>query len=398
MDNIQILDNHHETLYYWRQNDFRDQTVIHIDSHHDLYDNEAFPWIDNYLWFAIRESIIKTLYLVYPRHVLRNADFFHKHISSIKGFKNIVQIHKELFKIITDEKGAEIYVCSLDYVFQLEGIILDIDLDYFIYNCLGCIFSKESDFLVSDYITEDIQKLIKYKGKSKFISISKSIYKAYTPSEYIFLYKLILRFLSSEYIDEPCRLLLKSLACNSSVIEFDYNLPSTLFDDIAYYNACKAIHRKDNDMAKSFYDKINDANKLMFQMYPTSCEYYLYKENIEFAHRETNKHNFLYGNKLNYYLSKAYIEYYQNHFSQAINYLAQLDSRENLKVCILLAESYIHQGNQDEALAYINYTIANLAPILCNVNYENRLMTPNEYCKHRILKRAIQLLRHIKLS
>ena len=65
VENIYLIENHHEALGYWRNMHISNKTIIHIDSHHDLFEGTSFPWINNYLWFAIKENILKEIYLVY---------------------------------------------------------------------------------------------------------------------------------------------------------------------------------------------------------------------------------------------------------------------------------------------------------------------------------------------
>ena len=54
------------------------------------------------------------------------------------GFVSLTKISHHMFSVTTTETNIEIYVCSFDKVVDLEDYILDIDLDYFIYNGLGC--------------------------------------------------------------------------------------------------------------------------------------------------------------------------------------------------------------------------------------------------------------------
>ena len=62
MENIYLIENHHEALGYWRNMHISNKTIIHIDSHHDLFEGPSFPWINNYLWFAIKENILKEMF------------------------------------------------------------------------------------------------------------------------------------------------------------------------------------------------------------------------------------------------------------------------------------------------------------------------------------------------
>ena len=52
VENIYLIENHHEALGYWRNMHISNKTIIHIDSHHDLFEGPSFPWINNYLSYC----------------------------------------------------------------------------------------------------------------------------------------------------------------------------------------------------------------------------------------------------------------------------------------------------------------------------------------------------------
>lgn len=57
VENIYLIENHHEALGYWRNMHISNKTIIHIDSHHDLFEGPSFPWINNYLWSSISKTV-----------------------------------------------------------------------------------------------------------------------------------------------------------------------------------------------------------------------------------------------------------------------------------------------------------------------------------------------------
>ena len=101
VENIYLIENHHEALGYWRNMHISNKTIIHIDSHHDLFEGPSFPWINNYLWFAIKENILKEIYLVYPKHIIKNFDLVEKYVASIMGFVSLTKISHHMFSVTT---------------------------------------------------------------------------------------------------------------------------------------------------------------------------------------------------------------------------------------------------------------------------------------------------------
>ena len=167
MENIYLIENHHEALGYWRNMHISNKTIIHIDSHHDLFEGPSFPWINNYLWFAIKENILKEIYLVYPKHIIKNFDLVEKYVASIMGFVSLTKISHHMFSVTTTETNIEIYVCSFDKVVDLEDYILDIDLDYFIYNGLGCFIDNVDWYSLSSNFVSDLELIGNYISRKK---------------------------------------------------------------------------------------------------------------------------------------------------------------------------------------------------------------------------------------
>ena len=62
-----------------------------------------------------------------------------------------------MFSVTTTETNIEIYVCSFDKVVDLEDYILDIDLDYFIYNGLGCFIDNVDWYSLSSNFVSDLE-------------------------------------------------------------------------------------------------------------------------------------------------------------------------------------------------------------------------------------------------
>lgn len=69
-----VISNHHEVLYRWISKKYLNKTIVHIDSHHDMYKGNNFIWINNYLSFAINFHIAKEIYLVSPIHYFKNSN------------------------------------------------------------------------------------------------------------------------------------------------------------------------------------------------------------------------------------------------------------------------------------------------------------------------------------
>lgn len=390
VENIYLIENHHEALGYWRNMHISNKTIIHIDSHHDLFEGTSFPWINNYLWFAIKENILKEIYLVYPKHIIENFDLVEKYVASIMGFVSLNKISHHMFSVTTTETNIEIYVCSFDKVVDLEDYILDIDLDYFIYNGLGCFIDNVDWYSLSSNFVSDLELIGNYisRKKPQITTISKSIFQSYVPAEYVFLYKIIMDFFdlnNLKKMDEN-RLIISSLICRTE-IDVD-NLMDALYDDLLYYNACLAIHKGGYKQAKYCFDKISNTNKMIFQQYSTGCRYHLFKGNINAAYQEAFKYKLFYEDSNTYVLAISYIEQFLGNFQNSIDILKNIDKPDE-RMLLLLAKAYMKIANIKNARVCVEQIILKLLPSL--EKYQSEIIDPQNYQKRLIFKEAIKI-------
>lgn len=397
--NLQIVNNHNEALICWRNMKIKDVIIIHIDSHHDIYRERPFVWIDNYLIQAVKENITKEIYLVIPNSFFSN-ERLNKYINGILGISKIIKKETDFYYIESKDLDAQLYVCSLPRMQKqcrnLSNCIIDIDLDFFIYNGLGSFvngienYTINSDFVSSLVILKDIVDMMSPYS----IILSKSEFNSYVPFEYQFIVKLIEKYLfNSGEILNLCRGFVNNI-CNREVICNLDIIPQFLIDDIRYYNACILLNNG------NIQDAVKQVNNLTYQIPISkniaSCKYYLYKNNKLAALREAQKFKYFVQNEYLYNFHIALIEQYDCNYNNVVTLLTshyascdasalsilafaliKMQSLTEAKMCIqdalLKYSKYLFPTNRDYVIGAEEFEIRSNLRQLLKLNNELRL-------------------------
>ena len=139
------LEDHDEAYYHWRRLKIKGRTVIHIDAHLDFNWAESLKYLNmgNYLYFAIKEHMINTLYWVVPSPIWNNP----LERKYLKGWlEDTIFIHsacKEQDGIITASLlEAKVVIGDIEQLPRFDQeVILDIDTDFFMTSSMA-----EADF------------------------------------------------------------------------------------------------------------------------------------------------------------------------------------------------------------------------------------------------------------
>ena len=101
--NFHPIIGHDEALDLWQEKKIKNATCLHIDHHHDLYENENtfFSTYENqysdslnyanYLYFALRKNIVENIIWVYPDSK--------KEIEEIRLFKKLLDVGNSFYSI-----------------------------------------------------------------------------------------------------------------------------------------------------------------------------------------------------------------------------------------------------------------------------------------------------------
>lgn len=135
---IAIFDNHDWAYYLWKDAAITDAAVIHVDAHHDLFENPNLrvPCISDYLRWSLREGIAREIYWVVPDPAWES-----------QSGRESIRTHLKILAITSgggrywfkpDERmgqvmlyGRVVTACSLQSLPPVDArLLLDIDVDY----------------------------------------------------------------------------------------------------------------------------------------------------------------------------------------------------------------------------------------------------------------------------
>lgn len=187
-----LIEDHDEAYRIWKRFQIKNRVVIHIDAHLDFdWIKEGNPInIGNYLYPAIKDGILREIYWIVPSPIWRNS-VDRQRIKEWLAAKIIPaeDMQEERDKIHFSILGVQVIICSLtDMPVMDEGIVLDIDTDFFVTSSMD-----EADFPHKHkrriWIDNDnFLKII--TDKCKFIEtvvICYSVKYGYTPVEFKYL-------------------------------------------------------------------------------------------------------------------------------------------------------------------------------------------------------------------
>lgn len=275
-----LVEDHHQAYYAWKKQHLFHQTLIHIDAHldYEAVDHNKID-IGNFLFFAIKNKIVTKIYWVIPG----SEKSFCEDLIFIK--KNFLKIHKSSLInrfvltngiIKTDINTIPLYISTLDTLPIIsEPVLLDIDVDFFLFNSLKNNnplnnIGKRKPWITTKKFVRIINKKI---IKRNFITISYSVNGGYTP----IIYKTIGDDIAAKfgYLDTNLN---KRLQAGKSYLKFRKFFDQGKIDEAKkYYKLAVFLNRKylvrDNNYGTLFLLKkdFNNAEKeflLMLRINP----------------------------------------------------------------------------------------------------------------------------------
>lgn len=177
---IYVLEHHHELLYLWRQLQFRQIEVFHLDAHCDMHGllvdrksslSNAMPGLQrvdcgNFLSFAVMEGIIKAITWAHDKYGGRNNDTTHVKYTTDLTAKPYL-IRNMLFpRAKYPLKYSKQLLGEIDSFEMDEHVHLDIDWDF---------------FFLRDKPAKERKKSIDLFFKHDFKSVPPYIYITYSP-------------------------------------------------------------------------------------------------------------------------------------------------------------------------------------------------------------------------
>ena len=217
ISSVHVFDNHKQSYQIWKTNNIKNEIVLHLDTHLDLnwlsrndislIDNKT-PFgsshnlvmsQDNYLYPAVKNGLIKKIYWLVPDQSWPDETTM---LSWIRETFNQHQIHITSDEIKSFRRRGKVYqgrmyntdiiICNLENLPPLsKGVLLDLDLDYFMFNSFQ--FTQAQLPHTAD-LWAFIEKIDQKKIPVKMITIATSISKGYTPLIYRFWGEALKRY------------------------------------------------------------------------------------------------------------------------------------------------------------------------------------------------------------
>ena len=221
---ISLIEDHHEALRIWREEGFKNLSLVHVDAHIDFgfqlakpltrvlnearslkelkrnleytlafrhYENDFDKQtnIGNYIYPAMSEGIVKDFYWVVPGGIKEfkvSLKFIKGMISGLSGNRAARSTLKDGI-ISTQLLGRKFVICILEKLPVLkQRILLDIDTDFMVVDSLlnannTAKIGKRKPWILPQDLVRALKQRIK---KPQVITIAYSVNGGYTPMRY----------------------------------------------------------------------------------------------------------------------------------------------------------------------------------------------------------------------
>jgi tetratricopeptide (TPR) repeat protein len=229
IESIQLMENHHEAYSAWRRAGFKHRVLVHLDAHLD------FDWIDdrdpaallespklneverllaagpgwnlprrpaeqlidigNYLYPAINDGLVRTLFWVVPDRVMESR----------KQRNGLIEVFRDRRKkrplavgpiewsgstLVTRLCGCDVVACRLEDLPRIEeAVLLDIDADYLVVDSFRDPYPHADPRAAFPWIWPDelVARLARRNVVSDFVTIPYSVEGGFTPLAFRFL-------------------------------------------------------------------------------------------------------------------------------------------------------------------------------------------------------------------
>jgi len=375
-----LTENHDELCNKLREHNLYNKMLIHIDSHHDMGKTGTKMTIGNFITYAIHHHYVNRVVWVVPDHYFTNLSYFQKLVFQIDA------LTKHRYKMVLGKRFVFDYeciyveVCPIDELTIEEwyGGIVDIDIDYFIYNtpCFICDSKAPFIWMQPSMLINKIQRLL---HAACCINLTLSVQGYFTPFRFSFLQQeLYSRIL---YLQEPS---------NGSEVGLYDKLHNNQHNHLAQYCtqndthissymrgyaalALSLYYWKKRDWVKSQY--YADQYIVLLANVSWSFEYYYQKRKYRIARDEIERllchcaHDVLLCQTIAVYFIRSKL------YDQAQTILDRLVVHEkgNAEIFSCVSELYYQKKQYHIARKYAHLAIRSV----CNRNVTVRLVNPN---------------------
>lgn len=188
------MENHDQAYYVWRDAGVKNQILVHIDAHHDMWwiDDNSSITIANFICPALKEGLVAEVYWVVPDATWQSA----------RGRRAVRRHLKEILKkypvktpcvdtqagISASILGKPLTVCSLDALPVFDrSVLLDLDTDYLVIPRVSYGRDDEHTEAPWRWPEELLARLASHRLSPDIVTVAYSVEGGYTPLEWKYL-------------------------------------------------------------------------------------------------------------------------------------------------------------------------------------------------------------------
>ncbi|MCR4263895.1 MAG: hypothetical protein NUV98_04225 [Candidatus Roizmanbacteria bacterium] len=333
---VYLIENHNEMISISKANHLCKSILVHIDAHLDYQLPAKSDEIDigNFLFFAAKYNLADTIYWIVPdgKKNLKNlSSFISKKLLSVSSNYELRSEPIGLSTIVNNT--TKLIVCDLYSLPAFQNpVLLDIDIDYFIYESADDANRLNKISHQRPWITaRKFMSLIGSKiAHTQLTSICYSVSGGWTPMRY----KVIGDQLAYGFGVKNEKITQRLLA-------------GKIFEKFAYY-----FERDNISLAKKYYEAAVYLNPTYYSFYTTYGPLYLLDGNLTKAEIEFNKMLQVDGNNYYAFFGLSIVNLMQKKFVRAKAYMEKLHNLPELKKETLLYLSYIESKLHNSKQAY----------------------------------------------
>lgn len=396
-NSIYIIDDHHEAYYLWAKKKYNALSLIHIDSHHDMYTGNNFPWINNYVYYAVKTGIVRTCYWVVPEYFYNNKLNLEQKIKTIHGFQGLYQ--KDDLFIVELENNLNLFVLTIDMMSSVNmshAFLLDIDIDFFIRNVLGALDPSCKHPLLYTSLISDLDKIKPFFMNCTCCTIAKSLYGGYVPIELSFIAELTAFWLKNNVLAIYRQQIEDYIFAynNQQFFNHSESIGAVIgsSDIFSYWNILCLFNQQRYEEAKYLFSQINYKNiSQRFIPYCSNHVYYQIKGNSDNAEKEVEKYLYLLDMPNYYKKYKGLLLHMQGSFNASLEYLQSSKHSNDFEILLT-----IEKNKQKLGLNCCTKILSNIISQLFS-SLGQAPVTVEEYELNQIALEAINLSREIIL-
>ena len=189
------MENHDGAYHVWRNAGIKNQVLVHIDAHHDMWwiDDNRNLTIANFICPALKENIVSEVYWVVPDRSLLDPSARRELLGQIRSVAreyrspaSAIQVHDE--KIVVPLIDKRLTVTSLRRLELAEQpVLLDIDVDYLMIPQVAHDHADVHSELPWCWPAELTARIAEARFLPELITISYSVEGCYTPLAWKYL-------------------------------------------------------------------------------------------------------------------------------------------------------------------------------------------------------------------